>query len=85
MFLFIIARKYGDEMQEEIKITTEYITLGQVLKILNIFDSGGMIKAYIKNEGVLVNNEVDYRRGRKLYPGDTFELEGNVYLVSTED
>jgi S4 domain protein YaaA len=73
-------------MQEErVKITTEFITLGQFLKLLNIFDSGGMIKGYLKEEGVFVNGEIEHRRGRKLYPNDSIELEGNVFIVSSED
>jgi len=61
-------------MPEKITIQTEYITLGQFLKLANIFDSGGMIKHYIQETGVLINGERDYRRGRKLYPGDLVNI-----------
>jgi ribosome-associated protein len=30
---------------------------------------------------VRVNGETEIRRGRKLYPGDRVELEGNAYTV----
>ena len=36
---------------------------------------------FIKLGQVKVNGEVDTRRGKKLYPGDTFEFEGTVVLV----
>lgn len=62
-------------MSEEIEITTPYITLGQFLKLANIFDSGGMIKSYIQDEGVLVNDEREHRRGRKLYPDDVIIVD----------
>jgi len=62
-------------MREEIKISTPSITLGQLLKLANIFDSGGMIKHYIQTEGVLVNGVREYRRGRKLYPNDTVTVD----------
>lgn len=72
-------------MLEEVKITTEYITLGQLIKRLNILESGGMIKVFLKEEGALVNGEFEHRRGRKLYPGDTLEIDGKAYIVRTED
>lgn len=72
-------------MQEKVKINTEFITLGQFIKLLNILDSGGMIKAYLKDQGVLVNDELEHRRGRKLYTGDIVAIEGNTYIVSKED
>ena len=47
-----------------LKITTEYITLGQLLKIENIIQSGGEAKIFLATNKVLVNGEVDNRRGR---------------------
>lgn len=74
-----------NDMQEKVNITTEYITLGQLIKVLNILESGGMVKAYIKDVGASVNGELEHRRGRKLYPGDTVEVEGKAYIISAED
>lgn len=75
----------GDNMHEPIKINTDYIQLGQFIKILNILESGGMVKAYLQDEGVLVNGELEHRRGRKLYPDDVIEIEGYSYIVAKED
>ncbi|SFD71456.1 S4 domain protein YaaA [Lentibacillus persicus] len=70
---------------EKIIIETEYIPLGQFIKLLNIMDSGGMIKAFLKDEGALVNGEHEHRRGRKLYPNDVVELEGiGAYIVAKD-
>lgn len=69
---------------EEINISTPYITLGQFIKLANVFESGGMIKAYIKDEGVLVNNEIEHRRGRKLYVNDVIEIEQSGTYIVTE-
>ena len=80
-----ILRKNGDYMQEKVKINTEYITLGQFIKLLNILDSGGMVKTYLKEQGAVVNGELEHRRGRKLYAEDVVEIEGNNYIVSKED
>lgn len=63
-------------MNEEIEITTAYIPLGQFLKLANILESGGMVKMFLSENDVLVNGEPENRRGRKLYPGDTVEVEG---------
>jgi S4 domain protein YaaA len=72
-----------NDQHEEIKITTQYITLGQFIKLANIFESGGMIKSYLKDEGVLVNNEIEHRRGRKLYVNDVVEFEqAGKYIVT---
>ncbi|MFD1850986.1 S4 domain-containing protein YaaA [Oceanobacillus bengalensis] len=73
-------------MHEEIKIKTDYITLGQFIKLLNILESGGMVKSYIQEQGVIVNGEVDHRRGRKLYQNDVVEIEDiGSYIVKKED
>ena len=53
---------------KEIKITTEYITLGQFLKFVGIIDNGSYAKLYLQDNKVLVNGELEDRRGRKLYP-----------------
>ena len=71
-------------MHEEIEIQTEFITLGQFLKLANILDSGGMSKAFLQDEGVFVNGEKEHRRGRKLYPGDIVNTEVAGSFIVTE-
>ena len=39
-------------------------------------------KILIQEGLVMVNGEVDDRRGRKLYPGDVFSLNGEEVKVS---
>lgn len=69
-------------MHETIEIDTEFITLGQLLKLINIFESGGMIKGFLQEQGVLVNGEIEHRRGKKLYENDVVEVEDiGSYLV----
>ncbi|WP_029329103.1 S4 domain-containing protein YaaA [Lentibacillus jeotgali] len=70
---------------EKIQIETDYIQLGQFIKLLNVLDSGGMVKAFLQDEGVLVNSEPEHRRGRKVYPGDVIEMEGIGSYVVTRD
>ena len=66
---------------KEIKINTEYITLGQFLKIADIISSGGQAKWFLAENEVLVDGEVDGRRGRKLYPGMTVVVLGKSYKI----
>ncbi len=50
------------------------ITLGQALKASDLVGSGGEAKVLIQAGDVLVNGEVETRRGRKLAPGDVVEV-----------
>lgn len=61
---------------QQIKIDTEYITLGQLLKMTDIIQSGGMAKWFLAEHDVFVNGEIETRRGRKLRINDTIKIEG---------
>lgn len=70
------------EIKVQIKPGEDYMTLGILLKIEGIIQTGGMAKAYLHENTVLVNGEPDNRRGRKLYPGDIVIVENNRYLIT---
>ena len=61
-------------MAQKVKLKTDYITLGQLLKIVDIISSGGQAKWFLQENDVLINGELDNRRGRKLYPNDLVEI-----------
>ncbi len=63
------------------KITTDYITLQQFLKLENIASSGGEAKILVSQLDIAVNGEKENRRGRKLYPGDEIVISGKRYTV----
>ena len=65
----------------EIEIRDEFIKLGQALKLAGLVSSGVDAKFVIQDGQVKVNGEVDTRRGKKLYPGDNFEFNGEVVTV----
>ena len=65
-----------EKEKRTVKITTEYITLGQLLKLAQIIQNGGQAKSYLAENEVLVNGEPDHRRGRKLRPGDEILTSG---------
>lgn len=64
-----------------LKITTEYITLQQLLKIEDIISSGGEAKFFLANNVVYVNGEEENRRGRKLYPNDIIKVSGKEFKI----
>ena len=64
------------------KITTEFITLQQFLKMNDLIFSGGEAKYFVKENRILVNGETEDRRGRKLYPGDEVSVNGKKYRIS---
>lgn len=55
---------------EIITIDTEYITLTQFLKLIGLIDTGGQAKFFLFENYVILNGEIENRRGKKLYPGD---------------
>lgn len=66
----------------EIKITTEYITLGQFLKHANLISTGGQARDYIAENTIKVNTDVTEQRGKKLYPGDNVEINDHVFTIT---
>lgn len=63
------------------KINTKYITLGQLLKFAGIAMSGGDIKYLLSETDILVNGEIERRRGRKLYPSDIVEVNNEKIVI----
>jgi ribosome-associated protein len=52
------------------------ITLGQLLQVAGLADTGGQAKLILQTDEVLVNDAPEARRGRKLHAGDTVEVTG---------
>lgn len=61
---------------EIIKLRDEFIKLGQALKAAGLVESGVDAKEVIVQGLVVVNGEIETRRGRKLYDGDEVEFDG---------
>ena len=80
----MITLKVVKEMQiTEIQIQTEYITLGQFLKLADIIQSGGMAKAFLGENDVFINEEFDVRRGRKLREGDLIDIPDiGIFIIT---
>jgi len=62
-----------------------HIKLDQFLKWSGAVDSGGQAKILIQEEKVLVNGQIEVRRGRKLRAGDKVQLEEKSWTVDLEN
>lgn len=67
-----------------IHIRDEFIKLGQAMKLADLVSDGVEAKYVISDGLVKVNGEVDTRRGRKLYVGDTISYNGQDVQVEGE-
>ena len=67
---------------ETVTIQTEFIKLDSFLKFCGACGTGGEAKMAIAEGDVLVNGEVCTMRGKKLYAGDTFTLDGESWKVA---
>jgi ribosome-associated protein len=63
------------------------IALGQLLQFAGIVDTGGQAKQLLVSDEVLVNDEPESRRGRKLHEGDVIEVTGQelMRIVTADD
>lgn len=68
-------------MEEKIELREEFIKLCQALKAVGFVDSGVEAKIVINDGLVLVNNEVETRRGRKLYHGDVVNYDNKIIRI----
>lgn len=68
---------------KEIWIKDEFIKLGQALKLAGEVNSGIDAKFVIQNGEVTVNDEVEYRRGKKLYKDDIFYYNGKEFIIKS--
>ncbi len=69
---------------EQIKISTEFIKLDQLLKFSGAAETGAEAKQMILDGIVRVNGETCLMRGKKMRPGDFAELEGEDIILRLE-
>ncbi len=66
------------DVTREVEIRDGSIKLGQLLKLADLIDAGSDAKELLMQGEVLVNGEVELRRGRQLVPGDTVTARGET-------
>lgn len=65
----------------EFKLEGEYIELLQLLKAIDLAQTGGHAKMIVDDGGVLRDGEVELRRRAKIRVGDQLEIEGQLNVV----
>ncbi|MDX1970979.1 MAG: RNA-binding S4 domain-containing protein [Candidatus Sumerlaeia bacterium] len=65
----------------EIAISPLPIELAKLLKFAGLVDSGGVAKQAVIEGLVMLNGEVEIRRGKKIYHGDVVEFAGTKLRV----
>ena len=66
---------------QSFKIKDDHIKLGQVLKAVGMVESGVDAKYAILDGLVKVNGNVELQRGKKLYPVDMVEYQGETLKI----
>jgi len=67
---------------QTLAIRGDYITLGQLVKVLGLIELGSEARDFLADAGILVNGEPENRRGRKLRGPDRVQLpDGQVIIM----
>ena len=61
---------------KEVAISTEYITVGQLLKYMGVVSSGSETKIFLLENMVEIESNRVFERGKKLYPGAVLSING---------
>lgn len=69
----------------EVPITTDYIKLDQLLKLVGIAETGGHAKEIVLEGACVVNGEVCTQRGKKLYHKSVVEIDEYRIEIYKED
>ncbi len=68
----------------EFVINTEYIELCNLLKLVDLADSGGRGKAMVAEGLVKVDDELELRKTAKIKAGQLIECEGKRILITID-
>jgi ribosome-associated protein len=62
----------------------EFIQLNQLLKILNLVETGGEANQCITEGRVKVNGNIELQKRKKLRPGDKIDFEDRIILIKSQ-
>lgn len=65
----------------KVEITGTFIKLGQLIKKLNLVDTGGQAKDFIENNDIKINNEKPKGRSTKVFVDSTIWIGDEVYMI----
>ncbi len=69
----------------KVEIIGEFIKLGQLIKKLNLIDTGGQVKDFIENNEIKINNEKPKGRSTKVFVGSTVWIDEEVYKIASAE
>jgi ribosome-associated protein len=76
------AEKHTDTIMKEFLLEDrDYIELNDLLKVMGLFDSGGMAKTAISEGLVIVDGQVELRRRCKIRTGRTVKYADHTIIV----
>lgn len=70
---------------EEIKITTPFIKLDQLVKFAGLAETGAKAKILIELGEFNVNGDLCTKRGKKIKPGDVIDFKNKKYKVVLDE
>lgn len=65
----------------EFKLTSEYIELIKLLKLLHIAETGGHAKIMVEDGEVYLNGKQEFRKRAKLHSGDILTILGETINI----
>jgi ribosome-associated protein YbcJ (S4-like RNA binding protein) len=65
----------------EVSINTEFITVAQFLKHINLVSSGGEVKYFLAEYFFYINDKETSSRKTKIFPDDIINVAGEMYKV----
>ncbi|TMO83987.1 RNA-binding S4 domain-containing protein [Pseudoalteromonas spongiae] len=65
-----------------VEIEEQPIELCNLLKLLDLVESGGQAKMLIADGYVALNGEICLQKRKKVYAGDTVEFDGQLFQVA---
>ena len=66
----------------EFKLTSEYIELVKLLKLLRIAETGGHAKIIVEDGEVTLNGNQEFRKRAKLRAGDKIEVFEEKIIIT---
>ncbi|MCS4536616.1 RNA-binding S4 domain-containing protein [Mycoplasma sp. CSL7475-4] len=74
-------------MIKNIYINTEFITLGQLLKLVGLISTGSEAKYFIGDNlnRIRINGKHPQGRGTKIYPGMAVTIISTIYYIKKQE
>jgi ribosome-associated protein len=63
-------------------LTAEYVELNKLLKLLGLCETGGHANLVIEDGQVNYNNEIEFRKRKKLYKGDVVHYNNHEIKIN---